>query len=84
MLHELVVKIEAISKKDKTDFARYPVSNDHVNHFYVDRFGSIEVDLENFIKRFEVIERRLSFAAQTLYNISGDEGPTDQTSDIFK
>lgn len=83
-IDELTVKIEATAKKDNMDFSRYPISNDRVNHFYVDRFKNVEVDLENFIKRFEVIEDQLSFAAQTLYDVSEGEKSKEEKCELFK
>jgi hypothetical protein len=72
-LEELTIRIEATSKKDKMDFSRYPVSTDYENHFYVDRFGNVEVDLENFVRRFEVISDKLGQLAEYFYEESGDE-----------
>jgi hypothetical protein len=37
------------------DFSRYPFDEKYSNHFYVDKIGNIEVDLENFVLRFEKI-----------------------------
>lgn len=72
-LDELHVKIEATSKNDKMDFSRYPISNANENHFYVDRMGNVEVDLENFIKRFEIINDKLSQVAELFYDELDDE-----------
>lgn len=83
-IDELVVKIEATSKNDKMDFSRYPISNDQENHFYVDRMGNVEVDLENFIKRFEAIEAKLNSYSQMLYDASGDDESDNESFDQFK
>lgn len=72
-LGELVLKIEATPKNDKMDFSRYPIDSDYENHFYVDRMGTIEVDLENFIKRFEVIHNKLDLAAWHFYDVLGED-----------
>lgn len=66
---ELFAKIKATPKNDKMDFARYPVSNTYENHFYVDGMGNVEVDLENFIKRFEIIGEKLTWMAEHLYDL---------------
>jgi len=62
-LYELFALIGVSKGKDKMDFSRYPLTKDHDNHFYVDQLSNIEVDLENFVERFEKIDT-------TLYNIS--------------
>lgn len=72
-IDELVLKIEATSKNDKMDFSRYPISNAYENHFYVDRMGTVEVDLENFIRRFEIIHDKLTWAAEHFYDETGDD-----------
>jgi len=54
-ISELFAKIQATSQKDKMDFSRYPFDEKYSNHFYVDEIGNIEVDLENFVLRFEKI-----------------------------
>lgn len=50
---ELFDKVEATPKDDKMDFSRYPFSNKYDNHFYVNAIGNVEIDLENFVSRFE-------------------------------
>lgn len=54
-IDELFTKIKATPQKDKMDFSRYPLDEKYSNHFYVDEIGNIEVDLENFVLRFEKI-----------------------------
>ena len=54
-IDELFAKIQATPQKDKMDFSRYPFDEKYSNHFYVDKIGNIEVDLENFVLRFEKI-----------------------------
>jgi hypothetical protein len=71
-IEELVAKIESNSKNDKMDFSRYPISKDYENHFYVDTMENVEVDLENFIRRFEVINDKLRSFADHFYDASGD------------
>lgn len=52
--------------KDNMDFSRYTINNeDYYNHFYVDEFDNVVVDLENFIERFTEISTKL-------YNIASD------------
>jgi hypothetical protein len=58
-IDELFAKIQATSQKDKMDFSRYPLDEKYSNHFYVDEIGNIEVDLENFVLRFEKILKTL-------------------------
>jgi hypothetical protein len=49
--------------KDNMDFSRYPLNEKYVNHFYIDEFDNVEIDIENFINRFKEI-------GDNLYNIS--------------
>ncbi|SDF13403.1 hypothetical protein SAMN05216464_11373 [Mucilaginibacter pineti] len=63
---ELFNKIEATPQKDKMDFSRYPFNNKYENHFYVDIVGNVEVDLENFVTRFEAIKQTLENIADFL------------------
>lgn len=58
-ISELFAKIQATPQKDKMDFSRYPFDQKYSNHFYVDEIGNIEVDLENFVLRFEKILKTL-------------------------
>tara|TARA_R100000353_G_C6503334_1_gene194709 strand:- start:61 stop:681 length:621 start_codon:yes stop_codon:yes gene_type:complete len=41
--------------RDNMDFSRYPITEKYENHFYVNRLGNVEIDLENFVLRFEKI-----------------------------
>lgn len=66
-INELFTKIEATPKDDKMDFSRYPFSNNYDNHFYVDAIGNVEIDLENFIARFEIIKDKLETLCDFLY-----------------
>lgn len=66
-IDELFNKIEATSNDDKMDFSRYPFSNDYDNHFYVDAIGNVEIDLENFVSRFEIIKENLETLSDFLY-----------------
>lgn len=54
-IQELVLKIEATNRNDKMDFARYPFTKKEGNHFYVDTFSNVEIDLENLNKRMKNI-----------------------------
>lgn len=58
-INELFDKVEATDRDDKMDFSRYPISNNYDNHFYVDAIGNVEIDLENFAMRFEIIKGNL-------------------------
>lgn len=72
-IEELAAKIDSNSKNDKMDFSRYPISKSNENHFYVDTMENVEVDLENFIRRFEVINDELGAVAEQFYDASGDD-----------
>jgi len=52
---ELFDKINSTDKKDNMDFSRYPFNTNYERHFYVDLIGNVEIDLENFVYRFEKI-----------------------------
>jgi hypothetical protein len=65
-IDELFNKIDATHQKDKMDFSRYPFNNKYENHFYVDIVGNVEVDLENFVTRFESIKQTLENLADFL------------------
>lgn len=45
--------------KNNMDFSRYPFDTDYRNHFYVDEFRNVVVDIENFVIRFKEIYRNL-------------------------
>lgn len=64
----MFAKIQATPKDDKMDFSRYPLSNDYENHFYVNEIGNVEVDLENFISRFELVYTKLENLSAFLYD----------------
>jgi hypothetical protein len=68
-INELFEKIKATSKDDRMDFSRYPFSNKYENHFYVDGIGNVEVDLENFVKRFEIINEKLESISDHFYDM---------------
>jgi hypothetical protein len=61
-LNELYIKIRSNtdSHKDNTDFCRYPFTTKYTNHFYIEEFDNVVVDLENFISRYTVISNNLS------------------------
>jgi hypothetical protein len=54
-IDELFAMIKATPKHDKMDFARYPISDKYENHFYIDELDNIQIDLENFVNRFEKV-----------------------------
>lgn len=65
-LDELDNKINHKNSKkgqDNMDFSRYPFDNKYINHFYVDTYDNVTVDLENFIIRFTEIGDNLSSIA---------------------
>ncbi|WP_152542449.1 hypothetical protein [Pedobacter sp. V48] len=66
-LEELFEKTKGTDKKDNMDFSRYPFNTSYENHFYVEKFGNTEVDLENFVVRFEEISVVLDNIASFLY-----------------
>lgn len=65
---ELSEKIESTEKDAKIDFSRYPFNNRYENHFYVDAIGNIEIDLQNFVSRFEIIRTNLNNLCDFLYH----------------
>ncbi|HWA34662.1 MAG TPA: hypothetical protein VG737_11055 [Cyclobacteriaceae bacterium] len=72
-IEELMPKINATATHNKMDFARYPISLNNENHFYVDILENVEVDLENFVKRFEIINDKLRSVGDHVYERSGDQ-----------
>lgn len=66
-ISELFVKINATSKNDKMDFSRYPFDKKYESHFYVEMIGNVEIDLENFVLRFESIRQSLENISDYLY-----------------
>lgn len=63
---ELFAKIQATPQQDRMDFSRYPIDVHQQDHFYVD-FSSVEIDLENFVDRFQVIADELHSLSHYLY-----------------
>ena len=73
-LIELYGKTGADKANCKMDFSRYPFDKKTNNHFYVFKWYefphqrvSDEVDLINFIKRFEIIQKKLEIISDELY-----------------
>jgi hypothetical protein len=66
-INELFDKIQATPQNDKMDFSRYSLDNDYVDHFYVLEFGTVDIDLENLLSRFEVIKHQLDHLSEYLY-----------------
>jgi len=64
---ELFEKIGATDQADKMDFSRYPFNHKYEEHFYVTQFGSVEIDLENFVQRFEGIHNDFENLSDYLY-----------------
>lgn len=44
---------------DNMDFSRYPFSQKYINHFYIEEYKNVVVDLENFLERITEIGRNL-------------------------
>lgn len=57
---ELFDKVKATPHNDKMDFSRYPFDQQYENHFYVDELNNVELDLENFVIRLELIHKNLN------------------------
>lgn len=68
-IKELFDKIQPNKNNDKMDFSRYHLTNNYVNHFYVDEIGNVEIDLENFIRKFEIIQENLKSISDDLYHV---------------
>lgn len=66
-IKELFAKIGATPAKHKMDFSRYPFSDKYEDHFYIGQVGNIEIDLENFVTRFEDIRLTLDNISSFLY-----------------
>jgi hypothetical protein len=66
-IDELFNLISGESSNDNMDFTRYPITNKYENHFYVDRLDNVEIDLENFTKRFEKIKEALDERASYFF-----------------
>jgi hypothetical protein len=66
-INELFIIIEATAKNDKMDFSRYPITNDYDNHFYVMSIDNVEIDLENFVARFQIIKNHLEEISDFLF-----------------
>ncbi|WP_199119362.1 hypothetical protein [Pedobacter sp. ASV28] len=66
-IDELFETIKGGDKKDNMDFSRYPFNTNYESHFYVEKLGNVEVDLENFVERFEEIKTALDNIASYLY-----------------
>lgn len=64
---ELNEKLEASQRNDNMDFSRYPFSKKRENHFYVNNWKNVEVDLENFRDRILSIKEKLENFSDYLY-----------------
>jgi len=68
-IEELVEKIDSTPQNDKMDFARYPFTKKYENHFYIDTFENVEIDIENLKNRLEVLFEKLkSYSDYLFYN----------------
>lgn len=59
-LYSEIKKSSVITDKDNMDFSRYPFAKGYINHFYIEKFDNVVIDLGNFIIRFEEIGMNLS------------------------
>ncbi len=66
-IDELMRKIVPNNKNDKMDFSRYPFTKRDGNHFYVDTWSNIEVDLENLKERIVAIFQKFEQYADFFY-----------------
>ncbi|MTI47656.1 MAG: hypothetical protein FH761_07425 [Firmicutes bacterium] len=77
-LSELFEKINSDSYsnyKDNMDFSRYPFDQQYINHFYINEFDNVVVDLENFINRFKEIGENLNMISKHyLYDFLESDG----------
>ena len=67
-ISELNRKLQPDVKKDKMDFSRYPIDNSYQEYFYVTEMGNVEIDLENFVERFEDIHKQLGLLTDFLFH----------------
>ena len=59
---------ELFDKTDgEMDFSRYTIDKKKKNHFYVDKMERVEIDLENFVERFEIIKEKLESLTDFMY-----------------
>jgi len=66
-IEELFGIIQTTPKQDKMDFSRYPMGENYDNHFYIDEIGNVEIDIENFVVRFEKIKYSLDERASYFF-----------------
>jgi hypothetical protein len=66
-IKELFLRLEDTRGKNQINFSRYPFEKELESHFYV-QVGNVEVDLENFVTRFEDIHDALENLSSYLYN----------------
>ena len=66
-IDELFTLISGYGKGDNMDFSRYPITNKYENHFYVDCLDKLEIDLENFVHKFEKIKEALDERASFFF-----------------
>lgn len=67
-IKELFELIDNGSNKDNMDFSRYSVAKNGNNHFYVEEFNNVEVDLPNFVQRFIDIHENLINISDYFYH----------------
>lgn len=80
MIIDLEAYIEELSNLIKTDnvndayynidFCRYPLNNRNEDHFYLNTYENVVVDLENFIITFNQIGNLLKILAEYYYYLS--------------
>lgn len=72
-IKELFDKIQ-VDKGVNMDFSRYPLNSKYESHFYVQAVGNVEIDLENFVVRFEEIHLALDNMSNFIYDQELIEG----------
>lgn len=66
-ISELFSILSLDGKKHNIDFSRYPMTNKYENYFYIDSLNNIEIDLENFVLRFQIIKDTLDERASYFF-----------------
>ena len=64
-LYANIDKADTAPKKMKNmDFSRYPMNSNNINHFFIETFENVVVDLESLKMKFEIIINDLSCLAE--------------------
>lgn len=81
-IDELNTKIESTQRNDKMDFSRYPFSKKEENHFYVNNWTNVELDLENLRNRAIAIKDKLDGFSEYAYFDKYNQGAKKTAHDI--